>query len=107
AVDVVVMAGEEVCTEVEATIADAVVGELAVPASKTTMLADAPFGTVTTQKLAPPAPLVKLLLVTSFRPLTEGPIPQGMLSQPHSIFTPHEGNVFDMAGRVEVGRIPA
>lgn len=61
------------------------------PALKTTILAVMPFGTVATQKSAPPAPAAASELVTSFIPLTEGSIEQGRPLQPspsHSIFSP-------------------
>lgn len=61
------------------------------PALKTTSLAVLPFGTVATQKSAPPAPVADSELVTSFMLLTEGSIEQGrpLQSSPsHSIFTP-------------------
>lgn len=54
------------------------------PASKTTMFAFLPGGTVTTQNAAPPAPSELSLEVTSFNPLTEGSILQGRPLQPAS-----------------------
>lgn len=62
-----------------------VVGELPVslpPASNTTMFADWPLGTVTTQNAAPPAPSELSPEVTSFKALTEGSILQGRPLQP-------------------------
>lgn len=67
------------------------------PASKTTMFAFWPLGTVTTQKEAPPAPSALSKEVTPFKPL-EGSILQGRPLQPapssQVISTPKEGGVF-------------
>lgn len=52
------------------------------PASKTTMFAVLPLGTVTTQNPAPPAPSALSDEVTSFKALTEGSILQGNPLQP-------------------------
>lgn len=52
------------------------------PASKTTMFAVLPLGTVTTQNDAPPAPSALSGEVTSFKALTEGSILQGRPLQP-------------------------
>jgi hypothetical protein len=52
------------------------------PASKTTMFAVLPLGTVTTQNDAPPAPSELSGEVTSFKALTEGSILQGRPLQP-------------------------
>lgn len=52
------------------------------PASKTTMFAVLPLGTVTTQNDAPPAPSALSAEVTSFKALTEGSILQGKPLQP-------------------------
>lgn len=52
------------------------------PASKTTMFAVWPLGTVTTQNEAPPAPSELSAEVTSFRESTEGSILQGNPLQP-------------------------
>jgi hypothetical protein len=52
------------------------------PASKTTMLALWPLGTVTTQNAAPPAPSELSAEVTSFKALTEGSILHGRPLQP-------------------------
>lgn len=62
------------------------------PASYTTILAVLPLGAVTTQKLAPPAPLF-WPPVTSFTPFLAGLISQGRPLQfpSHSILTPNEG----------------
>jgi hypothetical protein len=68
----------------------------ALPAGKTTTLAVEPFGTVTTQKLEPPAPDAWSLLVTPPTPLTVGSMEQGSPLQPpplHSILTPKVGGV--------------
>lgn len=67
------------------------------PASKTTMFAFLPLGTVTTQKAAPPAPSALSAEVTSFKALTEGSILQGRPLQPapssHVISTPNVAGV--------------
>lgn len=55
---------------------------LLLPASKTTMFAVLPLGTVTTQNDAPPAPSALSAEVTSFKALTEGSILQGKPLQP-------------------------
>jgi len=57
----------------------------------TTMLADLPFGTVTTQKLAPPTPVVLTGLSTPLTSIVEGSILHGMPLHPppgHSMLTP-------------------
>lgn len=58
---------------------------------KTTMFAEPPLGTVTTQKLAPPTPVAATGLSTPFTSTLEGSIAHGRPLQPppgHSIFTP-------------------
>lgn len=68
----------------------------ALPAGKTTTFAVDPFGTVTTQKLEPPAPDAWLLLVTPPTPSTVGSIEQGSPLHPppsHSILIPKSGGV--------------
>jgi hypothetical protein len=52
------------------------------PASKTTMFAVWPLGTVTTQNAAPPAPSELSAEVTWFKASTEGSILQGRPLQP-------------------------
>ena len=57
----------------------------------TTILADLPFGTVTTQKLAPPTPVVLTGLSTPLTSIVEGSILHGMPLHPppgHSMLTP-------------------
>jgi len=68
--------------------------ELESPALKTVMTAVPPFGTVTTQKLPPPAPTADKLLVTSLILFTAGSMLQGKPLQPplgQSIFRPQVG----------------
>lgn len=70
--------------------------ELESPALNTTMFAVPPFGTVTTQKLAPPAPVAELGLVTSLTLLTAGSIEHGKPLQvppEQVIFIPQVGSV--------------
>lgn len=60
----------------------------------TTMLADLPLGTVTTQKLAPPTPSALTGLSTPFTSMVEGSILHGTPLHPpsgHSILTPYVG----------------
>jgi hypothetical protein len=71
-------------------------GEVALDPSvwKTTMLADLPLGTVTTQKLAPPTPSALTGLLTPLISIFDGSISQGVPLQPppgHSIRTPYDG----------------
>lgn len=64
---------------------------LELPDSKTTTFAVTPLGMVTTQKLAPPAPVAWSELVTPPMPLTAGSMEQGKPLQPgpeHSILRP-------------------
>jgi hypothetical protein len=71
-------------------------GESASPALNTTILAWPPFGTVTTQKFPPPAPLAERGLFTSLILFTEGSMEQGRPLQPppgHSTRMPHLGSV--------------
>lgn len=60
---------------------------------KTTMFAVEPFGTVTTQKSAPPAPEAAVALLTNPKPSELGSMAQGRPLQcpSHSIFRPKEG----------------
>lgn len=60
---------------------------------KTTMFAVDPFGTVTTQKSAPPAPEAEVALLTTPKPSELGSMAQGRPLQfpSHSIFKPKEG----------------
>lgn len=69
------------------------------PGPKTTRLALEPLGTVTTQKLAPPAPIVPLVL-HSLTLCTAGSMAHGNPLQPppgHSILTPQFG-IFSRKG---------
>lgn len=62
--------------------------------SKTTMLALAPEGTVTTQPVAPPAPVKTSGAFISLTPMVEGSIRQGRPLQPspsHRISIPNSG----------------
>jgi hypothetical protein len=62
--------------------------------SKTTMLALAPEGTVTTQPVAPPAPVKTSGASISLTPMVEGSIRQGRPLQPspsHRISIPNSG----------------
>lgn len=63
------------------------------PPSNTTKFALDPSGTVTTQKLAPPAPSAEFCPSTSFTLWIAGSIAHGRPLQcpSHSIFTPHVG----------------
>lgn len=66
------------------------------PALNTTMLALPPLGTVTTQKLAPPAPEAESGDVTPFTGLTDGSIEHGRPLQfpsGHSILMPQDGEM--------------
>ena len=69
--------------------------ELDEPAElKTTIFAVEPEGTVTTQKLAPPAPAAAVELVTPPIPSVEGSIEQGSPLQPvpeQVTLIPHDG----------------
>lgn len=60
---------------------------------KTTMFAVDPFGTVTTQKSAPPAPVAEVALLTTPKPSELGSMAQGRPLQfpSHSTFRPKEG----------------
>jgi hypothetical protein len=60
---------------------------------KTTMFAVEPFGTVTTQKSAPPAPEAAVALLTCPKPSELGSIAQGRPLQfpSHSTFRPKDG----------------
>lgn len=61
-----------------------------------TMLAVWPEGTVTTQKLAPPSPVVASGLSTSLMPMLEGSILHGVPLHPppgHSMLSPNVGFV--------------
>lgn len=60
---------------------------------KTTMFAVDPFGTVTTQKSAPPAPEAEVALLTTPKPSELGSMAQGRPLQfpSHSTFKPKEG----------------
>lgn len=72
-------------------------GSSCLPTGKMTTLAFPPLGTVTTQKLAPPAPAAELALLTLPTPSEEGSIEQGVPMQlpvAHSILTPKVGGVF-------------
>lgn len=67
------------------------------PTGKMTTLAFPPLGTVTTQKLAPPAPDAAVALFTLPTPSLDGSIEQGVPMQlpvTHSILTPKVGVVF-------------
>jgi hypothetical protein len=66
----------------------------------TTMLADLPLGTVTTQKLAPPTPSALSGLSTPFMSMVEGSILHGVPLHPppgHSMLTPYVGLVVPSA----------
>jgi hypothetical protein len=79
------------------------------PISKTTISAVNPEGTVTTQKLAPPAPLAWSALVTPPIPSVDGSIEHGRPLQPepeHSILIPKLGMVFDKELPVQIGFQP-
>ena len=83
--------------------------ELEFPASKTTTLAVSPSGTVTTQKLAPPAPVDWSELVTPPTPLTDGSMEQGVPLQPdpeHTILMPKVGGVLESEQPVQIGFHP-
>jgi hypothetical protein len=72
-----------------------VAGELDPPTSNMTRAAVTPLGMVTTQKLAPPAPVDESELVTSFTLFTDGSMEQGMPLHPeHSNLIPQLGRVF-------------
>jgi hypothetical protein len=89
-VEVLVLVGVAVLVETEM-VSDSV---LPLPSfSKTTMWAVSPLGTVTTQPVAPPAP-VKGVPIISLTELTAGSILQGRPLQPppsHSISIPKSG----------------
>lgn len=73
------------------------------PASKTTTLAVDPFGMVTTQNSAPPAPSADSELVTSFTALVEGSMEHGRPSHPSPsqiISTPQVGSVLEKSESV-------
>ena len=76
------------------------------PAGNTTMFAVKPLGTVTTQKLAPPAPEAWSALVTPPTPLTEGSMVHGRPLQPapeHSILRPKLGGVLLRGEFMKIG----
>jgi hypothetical protein len=115
-VDVVAVAAwEEVEVEVEVEVEAWVVLEVAAlevlpeldpPTSKTTTFAVTPDGTVTTQKLAPPAPAAAVELVTPPIPSIDGSIEQGSPLHPepeHSIFTPKVGVIVLRPDAVQMG----
>jgi hypothetical protein len=69
----------------------------------TTMLAEPPLGTVTTQKLAPPTPSAETGLVTPLIPSVDGSIEHGRPLHPppgHSILTPYDGLTFTQSQSV-------
>jgi hypothetical protein len=79
------------------------------PAGNTTMLAFTPEGTVTTQKLAPPAPLAWSALETPPTPALEGSMEQGRPLQPspsHSMLMPNVGVVPESEEPVNIGFHP-
>ena len=79
------------------------------PSSKTTTSAVRPEGTVTTQKLAPPAPEAWSALVTPPIPTTDGSIEQGSPLHPdpeHSILIPKVGMVSEREEDVQIGFQP-
>jgi hypothetical protein len=80
------------------------------PALKTVMYPIAPFGTVTTQKLPPPAPVADSGLVTSLTLLTEGSIEQGKPLQAPSgsqvILMPQLGAVLAKSEASQMGLYP-
>jgi len=69
-----------------------------------------PFGAVTTQKLAPPAPVAESGLVTSFTLLTAGSIEHGRpLQEPSGsqvIFIPQSGACVEKPDPVQMGFHP-
>lgn len=74
--------------------------------SKTTMLAVMPLGTVTTQKLAPPAPAAEREDSTFPMPSLAGLMEQGVPLQPspeQTIFTPKVGAVLESQLLVQIG----
>jgi hypothetical protein len=79
------------------------------PISKTTISAVNPEGTVTTQKLAPPAPLAWSALVTPPIPSVDGSFEHGSPLHPepeHSTLIPKVGIVFDRELPVQIGFQP-
>ena len=76
------------------------------PTGKTTTFAFPPFGTVTTQKLAPPAPDPDWPLLTPPTPSEVGSMEQGVPMQSpltHSILTPKVGFVFACHDSKKIG----
>lgn len=79
------------------------------PALKTTMLAVWPLGTVTTQKLAPPAPEAWSELVTPPTPLTVGSMEHGVPLHPEpeqTTLIPNVGGVPERLHPVQIGFQP-